>query len=148
MSMTMTTMLAVLIPLLPLVAALAVLVGEPETQDQRARLGVWPLVASFAFSSLLLVLVASQGAVTIRFYDPASIANLALPLGFHVDRLSAVMMVLISLVGTIIYRYSVTYMYQDRIHHVRPPLHGLQRESRDAVPVLAALELSAGAARA
>ena len=111
--MTMTTMLAVLIPLLPLVAALAVLVGEPETQDQRARLGVWPLVASFAFSSLLLVLVASQGAVTIRFYDPASIANLALPLGFHVDRLSAVMMVLISLVGTIIYRYSVTYMYQD-----------------------------------
>jgi NADH-quinone oxidoreductase subunit L len=39
---------------------------------------------------------------------------LALPVGFYIDRLSAVMMVLISGVGTIIYTYSIGYMYQDR----------------------------------
>ncbi len=111
--MTLTPLLAILIPLLPLAAVLAVLTGESETDYQRARLGVLPLTASCLLSMLLLVLIATQGAVTIRFYDPTSIANLAFPLGFHVDRLSAVMMVLISLVGTIIYRYSVTYMYQD-----------------------------------
>lgn len=111
--MTLTPLLAILIPLLPLAAVLAVLTGESETDYQRARLAVLPLTASCLLSMLLLVLIATQGAVTIRFYDPTSIANLAFPLGFHVDRLSAVMMVLISLVGTIIYRYSVTYMYQD-----------------------------------
>jgi NADH-quinone oxidoreductase subunit L len=111
--MTLTTSVAILIPLLPLVAVLAVFVGAPETQDQRARFAVLPLAASCVLSSVLLVLVSAHGAVTIRLYDPLSVANPALPLGFHVDRLSAVMMVLIALVGTIIYRYSVTYMYQD-----------------------------------
>ncbi len=111
--MNVTTVLAILIPLLPLVAAGIVLTGEPETREQRARLAVLPLVSSFVCAVTLLPLVATQGAVGIRFYDPGSVANLALPMGFHVDRLSAVMMVLISAVGTIIYRYSVNYMLQD-----------------------------------
>jgi NADH-quinone oxidoreductase subunit L len=38
---------------------------------------------------------------------------LAFPIGFYIDRLSAIMMVLISGVGTIIYTYSVGYLYQD-----------------------------------
>ena len=44
--------------------------------------------------------------------------TLAFPLGFYIDRLSAVMMVLISGVGTVIYTYSIGYMYQDR-HYPR-----------------------------
>src|ERR1051326_8210431 len=106
--------LVILIPLLPLLAAIVVLIGEPETQQERARLGVLPLAAACIGSLVTLVMVASEGAVTIRFYDPSSTSNLALPLGFHIDRLSAVMMVLISAVGTIIYRYSINYMYQER----------------------------------
>jgi NADH-quinone oxidoreductase subunit L len=105
--------LAILIPLLPLLAAIIALVGDPGTQDQRVRLGVLPLAAAFVGSLVTLVMVTSEGAISIRFYDPLSIANLALPLGFHIDRLSAVMMVLISGVGTIVYRYSVNYMFQD-----------------------------------
>ncbi len=105
--------LAILIPLLPLLAAIIALVGEPGTQDQRVRLGVLPLAAALVGSLVTLVMVTSEGAISIRFYDPLSIANLALPLGFHIDRLSAVMMVLISGVGTIVYRYSVNYMFQD-----------------------------------
>ena len=62
---------------------------------------------AFAGPLVTLAVVASEGAISVRFYDPSSIANLALPLGFYIDRLSAVMMVLISAVGTIIYRYSV-----------------------------------------
>ena len=106
--------LVILVPLLPLLAAIIVLVGESEAQHERARLGVLPLGAAFVGSLMTLVVVASEGAISIRFYDPSSIANLALPLGFHIDRLSAVMLVMISGVGTVIYRYSVNYMYQDR----------------------------------
>ncbi|MDQ6732525.1 MAG: NADH-quinone oxidoreductase subunit L, partial [Nitrospirota bacterium] len=105
--------LVVLVPLLPLLASIIVLTAEPETRYERMRLGVLPLVAAFIGAVMALVLIASEGAVSIRFYDPSSVANLAMPLGFHVDRLSAVMMVLISAVGAIIYRYSMTYMYQD-----------------------------------
>lgn len=105
--------LVMLVPLLPLLAALIVLVGESERPHERARLGVLPLAAAFVGSAVTLGLVASQGTFTVRFYDPSSIANLALPLGFRIDRLSAMMMVLISGVGTIIYRYSVNYMYQE-----------------------------------
>ena len=106
--------LVMVVPLLPILATIIVLVGEPETQRQRSRLGVLPLAAAFVGSIVILVLVASEGAITIRFYDPSSLANLALPLGFHIDRLSAVMIVLISGVGTIVYSYSVNYMFQDR----------------------------------
>ena len=106
--------LVMVVPLLPILATIIVLVGAPETQHQRSRLGVLSLAAAFVGSLITLVQVASEGTITIRFYDPSAIANLALPLGFHVDRLSAVMMVLISGVGTIVYSYSVNYMFQDR----------------------------------
>lgn len=105
--------LVMLVPLLPLLASIIVLTAEPETQYERMRLGVLPLVTAFIGAVMALVLVASEGTVSIRLYDPSSAANLALPLGFYIDRLSAVMMVLISAVGAIIYRYSVNYMYQD-----------------------------------
>ncbi|MDH4187456.1 MAG: proton-conducting transporter membrane subunit, partial [Nitrospira sp.] len=57
--------------------------------------------------------VVTEGPVTVRFYDPSAMSMLAFPMGVHIDRLSAVMMVLISGVGTIVYSYSVGYMYQD-----------------------------------
>jgi NADH-quinone oxidoreductase subunit L len=105
--------LVILVLLLPLLAATIVLVGKPETQHERATLGVLPLASAFVAAVVTLVVVASQGPIGIRFYEPSSIARSALPLGFHIDRLSAVMTVLISGIGAIIYRYSVNYMYQE-----------------------------------
>ncbi|MBI5410599.1 MAG: NADH-quinone oxidoreductase subunit L, partial [Nitrospirae bacterium] len=106
----------VLVPLLPLLAAIIVAIGTRSSQTRRARIGVWPLVAAFLGAIVALAMVSSQGPVSIRFYDPAAIAHPALPMGFYIDRLSAVMMVLIALVGAIIYRYSTGYMYQDRFY--------------------------------
>ena len=68
-----------------------------------------------------------------QLYDPAAIANLAFPIGVYIDRLSAVMMVLITGVTTLIYRYSMGYVSGSRVppvsgharrHHQRPALHG------------------------
>jgi NADH-quinone oxidoreductase subunit L len=103
----------ILVPLLPLLAALIVVIGRAGSRLTRARLAAWPIGAAFCGAIATLYLVATQGPITIRFYDPASPASIAVPIGFHIDRLSALMMVLISGVGTIIYTYSVGYMYQD-----------------------------------
>ena len=105
--------LAILILLLPLLAVVIVLVSKPATEHERATLGVVPLAAAFVVALTTLIVVASRGPIGIRFYEPSSLAHLALPLSFQVDRLSAVMMVLISGIGAIIYRYSVNYMYQE-----------------------------------
>jgi len=103
----------ILVPLLPLLAALIVLVGNEGSRNQRAKIGGVPLGAAFLGAIVTLWFVAAEGPITIRFYDPASPATLAFPLGLYIDRLSAVMMVLISGVGTVIYTYAIGHMYQD-----------------------------------
>ncbi len=105
---------AILVPLLPLLAALIVAVGTRGSRELRARLGVLPLVAAFIGAVAILAVVASKGPFSVRFYEPGSAANPALPVGFYFDRLSAVMMVLISGISTIIYLYSKRYMQQAR----------------------------------
>lgn len=106
-------MYALLIPLLPLLTALIVAVGDDASRRARTKLAIFPIGAAFCGAVATLYLVATQGPISIRFYDPASAASLTFPIGFYVDRLSAVIMVLISGVGTVIYAYSIDYMYQD-----------------------------------
>lgn len=106
--------LSILVPLLPLATVFLVLIGGPTTQHGRAKLGVVPMAMAFLGAIATLGVVAAHGSADLRFYEPASVGRLALPLGFRIDRLSAVMMVLIAGVGAVIYRYSVGYLYQDR----------------------------------
>jgi NADH-quinone oxidoreductase subunit L len=103
----------ILVPLLPVLAALITMIGGAGSTDRRARIGAIPLVAAFGGALVTLALVTSDGPLTVRLYEPGSAANPALPLGFYFDRLSAVMMTLITLVGTLIYLYSTRYMYQE-----------------------------------
>jgi NADH-quinone oxidoreductase subunit L len=104
----------VLVPLLPLLTAFLVLTSDRAKQEQNAKAGLLPIVAAFLGSLIILVLVPSEGSITVRLYDPAAIANLAFPIGFYMDRLSAVLMVLITGVTSLIYRYSLGYIYQER----------------------------------
>src|SRR5438105_10153332 len=106
--------LIMLVRLLPLLAAIIAALGTQSSQTRRAKIAVYPIGMAFLGAIATLWLVATHGPITIRFYDPASLAMLAFPMGFYIDRLSAVMMVLIAGVGTIIYTYSIGYMYQDR----------------------------------
>ena len=103
-----------LVPLLLLVAALIVVVGTDRSRGTRAKIAAYPVGAAFCGAIATLYVVAAQGSITIRFYDPASVASLTFPIGVYIDRLSAVMMTLITGVSTIIYVYSTGYMYQDR----------------------------------
>ncbi len=102
-----------LVPLLPLVTALIVSVGPEATRRARAKIAGWPIGAAFCGAIATLYVVATEGPITLRLYDPVASTVLAVPIGLYVDRLSAIMMVLISGIGTIIYTFSVEYMYQD-----------------------------------
>ena len=109
--------LALAVPLLLLIASCLVVIGPDRTLHTRTKLAAYPVGAAFVCAMVILWLVATEGPITVRFYDPASIASLAFPIGLYIDRLSAVMMTLITGVSTVIYCYSIGYMYQDR--HVR-----------------------------
>ena len=116
---------ALLVPLLPLLAALIVLVGDEGSRNLRAKIATFPIGATFLGAIATLWFVATEGPITIRFYDPTSLATLAFPMGLYIDRLSAVMMVLISGVGIVIYTYSIGHMYQDLHDRRFLPLIGL-----------------------
>ncbi len=103
----------ILVPLLPLLAAFILATGTHSSQALRAKIAAYPIGAAFLGAIVTLWLITTEGPMTIRFYDPSSLSMLTFPIGFYIDRLSAVMMVLISGVGTIIYIYSIRYMYQD-----------------------------------
>jgi len=105
--------LALAVPLLLLLATCLVVVGPDRSLYERSKLAAYPIGAAFVGAIAILFIVVARGPITIRFYDPASIAALAFPIGFYIDRLSAVMMTLISGVSTVIYCYSMGYMYQD-----------------------------------
>jgi NADH-quinone oxidoreductase subunit L len=98
---------------LPLLAALAVGWGTDTQQYARARWAVWLLAGTFLGALAALVHVATGDPIAFRLYDPAAISHWVLPVGFRIDRLAAVMLVLISGVDTLIFRYSTRYMYQE-----------------------------------
>jgi NADH-quinone oxidoreductase subunit L len=76
-----------LVPLLPLLAALIVVIGSARSRHARARLAAWPIGAAFCAAIATLYVVATQGSVTIRFYDPASLVSIAFPIGATLDQL-------------------------------------------------------------
>jgi NADH-quinone oxidoreductase subunit L len=106
--------LVLIVPFLQLCAAGIVMIGGEMTRFTRAKAAAYPIGLAFLGAIGTLILVTSQGPITVRFYDPASAASFIIPIGFYVDRLSAVMMTLITGISTIIYCYSTSYMYQDR----------------------------------
>jgi len=106
-----------LVPLLLLAAAALVLIGSNRSRQARARMAAYLVGAACLGAVGTLYQVTTEGPVSFRFYDLSSIGSFAIPIGFHVDRLSAVMMTLITAVSVIIYNYSIGYMYQD--HHAR-----------------------------
>jgi NADH-quinone oxidoreductase subunit L len=103
-----------LVQFLPLVAALIVVCGEDSTRYTRAKLATYPIGVAFIGAACALYFATISGPITIRFYNLEAVSSLPIPIGFYIDRLSGVMMTLISAVSLIIYAYSTNYMYQDR----------------------------------
>ena len=73
------------------------------------------LLTAFISSVILLVHVSTTGhRVTVEMMEWISAGNLYIPFGFVVDQVSAIMMLVVTLVSTIVHFYSIGYMDHDK----------------------------------
>jgi len=102
-----------LIPLLPFLAALLTVRLGGRASEGVYRLGLLAHGAAFVLSLPVLRQVAAPGHPAISLTLFASAWHGPLTVAFYIDRLAAVMMVVISGVGTLIYLYAIRYMRQE-----------------------------------
>ncbi|WP_447979826.1 NADH-quinone oxidoreductase subunit 5 family protein [Candidatus Nitrospira bockiana] len=102
----------VLMPLIvPLVAAGVIATAGRRFGEGSARLAVAAVATACVGAVAILVLVVSQGAVTVPL---GAGAGFGWPVAFYIDRLSAVMLLLISGVSAVVHVYAIRYMSGER----------------------------------
>jgi NADH-quinone oxidoreductase subunit L len=110
----MTIFLAILIPLLPLVSGLTIGLFGRRLGNRSHQVGVPALVAAFLGSLWLLYAVSSGGSFRVDLQASSAGPHDWLSFSLYIDRLSAIMMVLITGVSTIIHLYSINYLQGER----------------------------------
>jgi NADH-quinone oxidoreductase subunit L len=102
-----------LILLFPLLASLVIGVFEKQKPSHVAKIGVIATVSSFFLSVWTLCHVSTEGPIHIMLQEINSENPSLFNIGIMVDRLSAIMMVLITSVSTVIHVYSIRYLEGD-----------------------------------
>lgn len=111
----MSSLYPLLVPLAPLIAALFTVLPHRYLSDRNYKIGWWIIFAGFA-TSLLLLWQAIQSSEPTRLVLFAAPWKILPVVELSIDRLSAVMMVVISGLGTLLYRFSIRYLQQDSGH--------------------------------
>src|SRR5437899_3128998 len=101
-----------LIPFLPLMAAAITSVLRRDQRRASAALAIGSMVVSFAISCAAFAAVKSHGKTTFNF-DWLQFGDTSLKLGWVLDPLSALMIMMVTFVGLLIFVYSVGYMAHD-----------------------------------
>jgi NADH-quinone oxidoreductase subunit L len=109
-----------LIPLLPFIGFL--INGLFRNYLSRALVGIigsGVLIASFIISVLVFQEVAAPGFETqlIKYFDFINAGGLKIPVSFQVDQLSALFLLVITGVGSLIHIYSTAYMHEESVPH-------------------------------
>ena len=104
-------MLYTLIPFLPLFAFLIVGIAERWIADRAHLVAVPAMVGSFVLSLLALYDVATGHLVNVPLYTWLTSGNLDIHIGISIDRLTAVMLVLVTTVSTLVHIYTIGYMH-------------------------------------
>ncbi len=107
--------------LIPILPAIAVLInglgGERLVRDKAGHVASGAMVLSFILSLTCLILALSQGsafhAMDVDYFTWLAAGELTIPFGLYIDQLTLVMMMVVSLVGTIIFIYAIGYMHDD-----------------------------------
>src|SRR5437899_10910425 len=101
-----------LIPFLPLMAAAITSVLRRDQRRASAALAIGSMVVSFAISCAAFAAVKSNGKTTFNF-DWLQFGDTSLKIGWVLDTLSALMIMMVTFVGLLIFVYSVGYMAHD-----------------------------------
>jgi NADH-quinone oxidoreductase subunit L len=106
-----------LIPLFPLLAFVLLLAFGRQMKESSAYIGIFAAFASFVLA--ILVLIEGLGTSAEQFYFHSKFnwlnvgENISFSIGFAVDRLNALMLVIVTLVGLLVNIYSKGYMHGD-----------------------------------
>lgn len=109
----MSNFFAIIVVLAPLMAAILTALPLRSVSDRRMQFGWCFLIASFLFSLPVLW-------QAVQSVEPTRVALFSLPwhvlplVALSVDRLAATMMVVVSSIGMLLFRYSRRYLQQDR----------------------------------
>ncbi|MDE2139832.1 MAG: NADH-quinone oxidoreductase subunit L, partial [Gammaproteobacteria bacterium] len=109
-------MLLVAIVLAPLTAAIIVGCGMRFIPRRAAHvLTILAVALSTALSAWVLwqMVFAGMGSYDINLYDWGSIGNIQFNIGFMIDRLSVLMMTVVSFVSLMVHIYTIGYMAED-----------------------------------
>ncbi|WP_454062556.1 NADH-quinone oxidoreductase subunit 5 family protein [Candidatus Nitrospira salsa] len=105
--------IAILIPLLPLLAGFAISVGGKRLTSHVPTIGILATSVACLLSIVTLYIVGTGEPIHVTLWPIQSQASDLFRVGIFVDRLTAVMMVLITSVSTVIHVYSVRYLEGD-----------------------------------
>jgi len=109
-----------LIPLLPFIGFL--INGLFRNYLSRTLVGIvgsGVLIASFVVSLLVFQEVNAPGFQTmlIKYFDFINVGGLKIPVSFQVDQLSALFLLVITGIGSLIHIYSTAYMHEETVPH-------------------------------
>jgi len=106
-------MLYALIPLLPLAAFLVLGLAGRQIKDQAHLVAVPAVVLSFVLSLGAFVEVASGSVVAVPLYTWLTSGHLDVHIGLYIDRLTAVMLLLVTGVSSLVHIYTIGYMHDE-----------------------------------
>ncbi len=105
-----------LIPLLPLLAALVLALFGDKLDGKGQRLVVPAVALSFVVSIIAFADVFANGAIEVSVYQFLDVGQLDVVLGFYIDQLTVLLLLLVTGVSTVVQVYASRYMIGDPRH--------------------------------
>ena len=104
-------MLYALIPLLPLVAFLVLGLAGARIKENAHLVAVPAVILSLLLSVSALVEIAQGSVISVPLYTWLTSGNLNIHIGLYIDRLTAVMLLLVTIVSSLVHVYTIGYMH-------------------------------------
>ncbi len=106
----------VLIPLLPLAACLVLVLSDRRFEGRGHRIAIPAIGLSFILSVGAFIEVLSNGPITVPLYRFVDSGTLVVDLGFFIDQLTVLLLLLVTGVSGVVHVYSSGYMIGDARH--------------------------------
>ncbi len=104
-----------LIPLLPFIAfVINILLGRRYIKERAHWVAIPAVIASFILSVIAFMDVYSGRVINMNLYDWIISGSFSVSVGFLIDQLTAVMLIVVTSISSLIFIYSVGYMHGDR----------------------------------
>jgi NADH-quinone oxidoreductase subunit L len=105
-----------LIPLLPLTASFILILFGERLQGKGHRLVIPAVALSFLVSIVAFLDVSSNGPIRVDLYGFLDVGRLSVDLGFYIDQLTVLILLLVTGVSTVVQVYASRYMIGDLRH--------------------------------